>query len=473
MRQHLLFPLAALFIFSCSTPSPEKESLNGIWSSIASGWTLHIEDSLKYSWYNISPSYCQLDRQAELEEIISSLSVENDTLHMSEGVMTYSFIRVDSLPSLCSKEITEKKRNEPLFNFQVFAETVEEHYAFMELNALDWPQIHAERKAKLDENSSDAELYLVLEECLEIIKDNHGFLEATEEVYLALESLEQVEEETQDLYEYGDFEIADMVTAHHLSEDMTQESWLMSWGMMEDSIGYLQVKAMWLHADLEIPESLIKELGYVDAYVQTFHQMDEGGYIKKEVEGVSRTMDRVMKDLRQSRAIIIDVRFNGGGQDAVSFEILRRFNPERKEVVRTELSFDGKTYPTRPILLDSHSQPYTQPVYILTSGQTGSAAEAFTIASAGLGHIKRIGVSTQGATSTSLEKKLPNGWYFAISNEVYMDMDGRCYENIGYPADWELPYPEGRQAFFKFVAEDLKGDKERILRSISELENRE
>jgi carboxyl-terminal processing protease len=52
--------------------------------------------------------------------------------------------------------------------------------------------------------------------------------------------------------------------------------------------------------------------------------------------------------------------------------------------------------------------------------------------------VKRIGSATSGAISTALEKKLPNGWSYAISNEIYMDNKGKCYENIGILVDYEL-----------------------------------
>jgi hypothetical protein len=37
---------------------------------------------------------------------------------------------------------------------------------------------------------------------------------------------------------------------------------------------------------------------------------------------------------------------------------------------------------------------------------------------------KRIGAPTQGAMSTAIEKTLPKGWTFAISNEVFMFVKG-------------------------------------------------
>ena len=474
MKFKILVVLITIVITSCQKKEHEVQTINGVWESIGSGWILQIQDSTQYSFHDITSISCLAARKAVLSEIIASLSLKNDTLSLQKGVMTYKFTRLNELPELCSAVVSEAKKKDIMFNFEVFSETVKDHYTFMELNNINWATLYAQQKSKLNENSSEVELYNVLDETLELLNDNHAFLEATDEVYEALEQIASDEEEVEteeSLPEYGDFQIADMVAKHHFVEDMTEDSWLIKWGKMEDNVGYIQVKAMWLFADLEIPESLIEEVGYVDAFVKTFHQMNEGSYIEKEVEGVRKTMDRVMADLMDAKSIVIDVRFNGGGQDAVDFEILRRFNPQRRMIVTTKLRNGDGFSPILSLYLEASSTAYTKPVFVLTSPQSGSAAEAFSIGSMSLSHVKRIGSSTEGALSTALEKGLPNGWSFAISNEIYMDTNGNSYENIGVPVDYDLNYPEDRQTYFRSIADDLGADKQNILEAMEQLQN--
>lgn len=244
------------------------------------------------------------------------LEIHSDTLNYTKGVITYKYTRVDELPELCNKQVSEELRLDPLFNFEVFAETVREHYAFMELNEVDWEKLYAEQKGKLDSNSTPAELYRVIDGTLEKLNDNHAHLGATEEVYEILDA--EAEEHDDETGEYslpviGDFGIANIVVENHLVKEMTDDSPLIKWGILDDGIGYIQVKAMWLYAPLEIPEALTTELGYVGAYVKTFNKMYRSEYIKMEVESLRKIMDRVMKDLNETDAIVIDVRFNGGG----------------------------------------------------------------------------------------------------------------------------------------------------------------
>lgn len=473
LQRYLFVWVTLLFLSSCQEKVQENHSINGVWESIGSGWVLQIEDSIKYGFYDVTSISCLPSRKGDLDELLKSLELKTDTLSLHKGVITYKFKRAGQLPERCGTTLPAEKQKDPLYNFEVLAETVKEHYAFFELNGINWEALYEQQKSKLNKNSTDAELYLVIEETLEKLNDNHAYLEATDEVYEVLEqqSTTQKEEATDDktVQEIGDFVIANSVAKNHLIEDMTRDSWLIKWGKMENDMGYIQIKAMWLYADLEIPKTLKEEVGFVDAYVETFHQMYEGDYIDMEAEGVKKTMDLVMEDLKDMKSIVIDIRFNGGGQDAVSFEILSRFLSQKQQVAAQKLRYGDQFSPTMPLYIDSSTEAISGPVYVLTSQQTGSASEAFAIATMSMKNIKRIGSPTSGAMSTALEKTLPNGWYFSISNEIYMDNQGNNYENKGIPVDHDLGYPSDRQTFFRSVANDLNGDKQSILTAINKL----
>ncbi|WP_442267603.1 S41 family peptidase [Tenacibaculum sp. ZS6-P6] len=473
-KQILIIVIILVTIFSCNKkPNQENFSVNGTWKSIGSGWVLQIIDSTNYSFFDVTNISCLPSRKGSFRELQKSLTLKNDTLELKKGVITYKFTKSNQI-ELCKTQ-TDLKNKNPIYNFEVFAETVKEHYAFLELNNINWHNIYNQQKKKLTKRSTDVELYNVINETLEILNDNHAFLEATDEVYKLLESKsEQIEEtESKQLPEYGDFQVAQMVAEHHLIQEMTKDSWLIQWGKMTDNIGFIQVKAMWLFADLNIPKQLINDIGYVDAYVRTFHKMYEGNYIEKEIAGISKQLDKIMKDLSEMESIVIDVRFNGGGQDAVSFEILSRFiSKEKLQIATQQLRNGNELTNVLPLYIKGTKNAYNKPVYILTSQQTGSAAEAFSIATLAMDNTKRIGSKTSGAMSTALEKTLPNGWSFAISNEIYMDNNGKAYENIGIPVDYELNYPKDRQAFFRSIVNDLDIDKKNILKAISVLEKK-
>ncbi|MEM1321399.1 MAG: S41 family peptidase [Bacteroidota bacterium] len=466
-----------LLLLPACTNETKNESINGTWASIGSGWFLEIQDSSRYTFYDHIPISCLPNRQGPLTEIIESLHLQTDTLSLLKGVITYQFIRAKVLPKNCTTPLDAQKATDPLYNFEVFAETVKEHYAFMPLNRINWDSLYQQQKAKVAKSPTEAQLYSVLEETLEKLNDNHAYLEATEAVYEAAEQLakernEEEMEEEESLPELGDFQVADQVAEHYLQEEMTKDSWLMKWGKLTDKIGYVQIKSMWLYADMKLSKSRMEEIGFLDAYVEAFHKMYEGDYINKEVEGVHKIMDQVMSDLSDTKAMVLDVRFNGGGQDAVSFEILRRFIPQKLQVATQQLRYGDQRTSVLPLYIEGAKDAYTKPVFLLTSAQTGSAAEAFSIASMAMNNAKRIGSPSAGAMSTALEKTLPNGWAFAISNEIYMDNQGQFYENKGIPVDYDLEYTRDRQSFFRAIVNDLEKDKQAVLKAVATLQGK-
>lgn len=474
MIKPVVILLIALFFFSTSCQSDKKaeSTVEGIWKSIGYGKILAIKTD-NYAFYDVTSISCLPAEQGSLASFGDRLSLQNDTLSIKKGSGRYRYTRIQELPELCSQEVIPSVHNDPVYNFEVLASTIQEHFAYFKRNKINWDSLYNASKAKITPESSEAELYLVLEKLMLDLKDNHGYIEPTDDVDEQAEHLRTDDgehEENESLKTYGDFQIAQMVAASFLEEDMTKDSWLVHWGKMKDTIGYIQVKAMWLYADLNLSDTLVKKDGFVATYADALIRLNEAEYISKEVEGIRQVMDAVMQDLYDTRYIILDVRFNGGGQDAVSLEILRRFNDKTvKAATKKAIHNDGFTAEV-PIILSHSAKAYKKPVYLLTSQQSASATDFMALASLELDNVKRIGSHTSGALSDALEKKLPNGWYFSISNEIYVDNKGICYESVGIPVDYELNYPEDRQSFFRSVADDLEHDKRSILNAIEALQ---
>ena len=473
---YLLYLMLPVLLLSCGTEQVSERGISGVWKSPESGWVFHIEQDSSYSFYHKNALSCILYRKGPLTDFGEAIEVLGDTLFLKRGVLSYRFLRSLELPGDCGLALPPQKASDPMYNFEVFSQTLADHYAFMELNGIDWPVLYEQQRSKLLSDPTEFRLYEILEETLELLNDNHGYLEAGESFYERLEALSppsETGEEQTHLKEYGDFEIANIVSEVYLSEEMTKESSLVRWGMLNAQTGYVQIKTMWLFADLDIPESRIEQLGYVDAYVEAFHAMDEGSYIDREVAGIREIMERVMADLKASDRIVIDIRFNGGGQDAVSFEILRHFNNQKRKVALEKLKGPAGFSPIQELWLGTSETPFIKPVYLLISPQTGSAAETMALASQSLPHIRRIGSNTAGALSTALEKELPNGWAFALSNEHFMDTKGVLYENKGIPVDYNLDYPRDRQEFFRLVAEAPDADLEAVRAALEKLQQQQ
>ena len=81
---------------------------------------------------------------------------------------------------------------------------------------------------------------------------------------------------------------------------------------------------------------------------------------------------------------------------------------------------------------------FTGPICLLTHGASYSAADAFAMVMTELPHVTIIGEPTNGIFSNMLEKKLPNGWKYTLSFQVYYAADEKCYEGKGIPVDIEV-----------------------------------
>jgi carboxyl-terminal processing protease len=446
----------------------KSKSINGIWQSIGYGRILKI-DSGEYSYFDITKISCLPIKQGAITDFEKAINIVNDTLSIKKGFTHYSFIRVKELPSLCQEKIQHP--DDALYNFEVFSTTYKEHYEYFKLNNVNWDSLYSISKNKISSTTTDAELYLVLKEMLDVLNDNHGSIEPPDDVVELAEKLVKETATNEQLKEFGDFEIAGLVEEHYLPENLTADSRIVKWGKMQGNIGYIQVNAMMLFADLNLSESLVERNGFVQTYFEAYETLSEVKQGELEVAGIRAIMDRVMNDLAETQFIILDVRFNGGGIDEVGLEILSRFNPKRQVIARKKARHNNGYTKNIEIYLAAAEKPFTKPVYILTSQQSASATDMLALSSIELTHAKRIGSHSQGALSDALQKKLPNGWYFSLSNEVYTDNRGVCYESVGIPVDYELHYHEDRQTFFRYVAANLEQDRQNILNAIKELDN--
>ena len=342
--------LMLLFIlfFGCKPNDQKNNSIEGIWKSVGYGKILKI-DSTKYEYFDITNVSCLPSKHGNISKVKNSMELSNDTLAIKRGLSVYYYTRTNSFSDLCQQ--SKKDRDDPLYNFEVFANTYKNHYAYFELNEINWDSLYQTSKEKINSKTTEVELYLVMQEMIDRLKDNHGSIEPSDKVYELIENKNGTEETTEEKKEYGDFEIAGIVAEHFIKEDLTKDSWIIKWGKMDDDIGYVQIKAMMLFADLQLPDSLVKENGFVSTYFDEFDKLNYDEQVEMEVKGISSIMDNVMNDLQKTKFIIIDVRFNGGGQDAEGLEVLRRFNADRKQIASKKAKHKNDYSTKTPIFL--------------------------------------------------------------------------------------------------------------------------
>ena len=205
-------------------------------------------------------------------------------------------------------------------------------------------------------------------------------------------------------------------------------------------------------ANYNIPTSLSEE----EAEIYYAEQAEaSSNYLQDEVNGTRYIMDKILEEISGTKACILDIRFNGGGFDSVGMEIVKSFaQQEGIAFVKNTRLGEGFTRP-QSIEIQPIANAYSRPLFLLTSYQSASAAESFSMAMKALSpDLQIIGSPTNGIFSDMIEKKLPNGWNYALSTEDYADTTGVNYEGKGIQPDYTIEYKKKGYWFYDQIKKE-------------------
>ncbi|MEZ9537199.1 S41 family peptidase [Shewanella sp. 10N.286.52.B9] len=156
-------------------------------------------------------------------------------------------------------------------------------------------------------------------------------------------------------------------------------------------------------------------------------------------------------NIKKSKALIIDLRFNGGGNSSIAAEILSHFTNKDLEgsIWKTKkhiaaykawgnYSEKYKDYAqdnawesgSMELLKAKESNNHIVPTYVLIGRHTASAAEDFLIYADKLKHFTTIGEKTYGSTGQPIFFDLPGGGSLRICTKRDSYPDGK--EFVGY-----------------------------------------
>lgn len=402
--------------------------LQGIWRS--KGYNRILDISRKgFVTYDLSKVSCIEVRRGSLSEFESRFdrfehqNEDQFTMLRRGGITRYTFVKQTSLPQQCQDGVPATTKD-PELNFEVFWHYFDENYAFFELRNADWDQIYKTCRPQVTSKTTDDELLETFSAILGSLGDLHVSLRAGERVIESGERpvlLKQWQrefgiEEEDELYLAGFKKLRQVITKDFLhGQSRVAANNLVVWGKIEPNIGYLNILEMSGYAGRDAP--LVDDLAALE-----------------------EAMDQVMEDFRPVDAVVVDVRFNPGGEDSASLLIANRFaDQERLAFSKKAVQGDRFTETQEIYVYPEGEFQFTRPTVLLTSDATISAAEIFTLCMMVYPHVTRVGESTQGVLSDVLGKQLPNGWKVGISNEVYTAADENCYEGMGIPVQVELP----------------------------------
>ena len=157
-------------------------------------------------------------------------------------------------------------------------------------------------------------------------------------------------------------------------------------------------------------------------------------------------LDVVIDQFRSAPGIIIDVRPNGGGDDALALALAGRFARRRTTIGYVRFrngpqheDFGGEI--AREVSPRGAFQ-FTQPVVVLAGRGVYSSSETFIAAMRELPNVVILGDTTGGGSGNPRTFALGDGWTFSVSRWIEWTADHRVIEWNGIPPDvfvaWDL-----------------------------------
>lgn len=320
----------------------------------------------------------------------------------------------------------------PLENFDVFSENFKQFYAFFDKRAIDWQAITNQFRSKISQYTSDDQLFQIFKEMITLLKDNHvalakGFDEDSEKYFQFIlhPSFEkQLIEDQSRIPENANLnpsDYIDLITQEAIPvilenylTDLQQDPYKkIIWGKLSQNpcIGYINILSM--------------------------------EYDPIELEPILDTIINYFNENKIS-SLIFDVRFNQGGNDEIAKNFAKRFADTTHLILTQQQYFNGLLTPKKELYINPENQQICNPMLpkiLLTSPVTASAAEVFVLTLSTFPNLTRIGAPTMGILSDQFARKLPNGWWITLSNQVLLTPEGKSYETIGIPVHIEADFP--------------------------------
>ncbi|MFD8954925.1 S41 family peptidase [Streptomyces xanthophaeus] len=325
--------------------------------------------------------------------------------------------RMTELPGAC----TPPAPGDPLASFDVFWQSFEENYPFFAAKGIDWHAVRDRYRPTVHEGTTPDELFAVFGKMVEPLHDAHVAVWDVDADSDGYPDRRFAQPRPGTVLPDGklDAEVKKFIVERDLKDARNVQDFAagrITYADLPGGQGYLRISGFGGYAGEDAPYAA--ELAELDKALDA-------------VLGQDRT--------RHLKGLVIDLRINGGGSDAMGLHIAGRLTDSPylaySKRARNDPADPARHTRPQPLYVTPAPGPrYTGPVAVLTGGSTVSAGETFTQALMDRpGRTVRIGQPTQGVFSDVLERKLPNGMAVWLPNEELLTRSGRTFDGAGIP----------------------------------------
>ncbi len=291
---------------------------------------------------------------------------------MRTRLQTFFLTMVFILSSCITEDIPD---NTPQGNFEALWNIIDTKYCFLDYKQeeydLDWEEVYHRYKNRLTDDMTDKQLFQVLSEMLEELRDGHVNLIAYHET-----------SQYREWYDNYPSNFVDTIQRIYLGKDYAIAGGI-KYTVLEDNIGYLHY------------ESFSTNIG-------------------------ESNLDAILNELSVCDGLILDVRNNGGGLLTLSDRLASRFTNEK--VLTGYICY--KTGPghndfssPEPIYVTPATDRvrWQKPVAVLTNRRSYSSTNDFVGKMKEMPKAIIIGDKTGGGSGLPFSSELPIGWSVRFS----------------------------------------------------------
>lgn len=459
MSKYITVLLISILTFSCQNNPKEitkKEiaDLRGSWEYLGFGRARVIGDSIVESYYTSTVGNVRMSDNS-LEDFLKYYTVDtlsNDTILIKDGVKIFKLFRSDKD---FAANVKDSLANDPQYNFEILWNTFNEQYCYFKERNIDWNAMYETYAPKVTSDTKPLELFLLFEKMLGEIDDGHISIKVPDELEEAYQKLEASAstENDGDIPDGLEKKVKNGIIEKHVKLLGEFNNGELKWGMLNDDVAYIQTSNMISWAHYPSANNKPKE-EFWEEWWDRLNKADN--YHEDVANGTRFIMDSIVSTIQNAKACVIDLRFNGGGFDDASVEILNHFVGKETDICTKKVRLGNSFTEKQLMTLNPAEKTFKGQLFVLTSHETASAAELLVLGAREIPNAETIGSTTEGVFSDILNKRLPNGWNYGLSNMIYESMEGVSYEEVGLAPDVKLNYPIKSKDFYEYLLEDVK-----------------
>ncbi len=397
---------------------------------------------------------------------------------IGKGYVTYEAPAGPSAPKM---DLSKAERVE---NFEILWKAIDRSYSFFEHKGINWQDVIAHYRTKVEAVETGEEYYRLLHQAVRELKDAHSWLHNyKDETRLArfspavstrrIEGKAVVTQviEGSEAFENGlragavitrveGLSVADQVerlrpmlrmcSSERNFQEIAYRQLLHGEEGSELALAFVpQGKETPVESELErgsIAGQPSRHVGFPvrkGRFVWSGIHPSGCGYIRiLSFSGrmeIADEFDRVLETLKDTPALIIDIRDNPGGFGTAQPRIVGRFISATTKVA-TSLRKNGPRHDDfssrDDVIAPAGDWQYTKPIALLTNAVTGSAADLFACRMIGTSRPITVGTTTHGnLTGIGVYVVLPCDLVVRVSYGYICDIDGRIIEGNGNVPD--------------------------------------